>query len=907
MRALTYVEIDLKQCTLTYGTAPCAAALGVTGASKCYNSPKTCQDTENFDAGTLTVRFAKPTDYLPDDIECIPNIASVSVRPQIIHPGESMGERESITVSFDDHLHSDAGIDKYLTDRPFDTYNTGTFWSKFKARWPFIQGRELRLIRGVEGDAFEGMEVRHYVIESTTGPDANGSFTITAKDILKLLDGKKAKAPLASEGRLAAAITASDTELTLEPAGIGDLKYPAAGVASINEEVVRFTRSGDTVTLTERGINGATVLSGATSVNLKITPHDEGETFQLGIEYDGEDAADILNDLISNYTEVDAATYIDLPAWKLETETYIGRLFSAIIAKPTDVRDLVNELINSVGLVMYSDIINKRIVLLALRQFSALSEINDDVMIKGSLKIKEQQEKRVSQAWLYYGMRDPLEDLEERKNYKSILATAFSDSVAALEERPESIREVFSRWITVFNRPAADAANDMIVRRYGNAPRLFSFQLPLEVVPVLASSAQLSSRSLQDAQGFTESPELVTDHDFNDASAWVINDPASGSISVEGGKLIFQDATGGVGIRATGSVVPLIQGEEYTLSVYISEFSEESGDIFIACSSPVAGVQTLLTGGAELKGLNKIDFTAGQGFDAVFVRRGPTSQPAVTMTMDSFSIKQKNYDASIPVQIISVDKGEARYSVQAEEMTFVQEAVTDRVIIIDQDAFNINIREIHDSIYNTPESGDNVIVTIESHVTVGSTTFISPALDLGDWPDGVVITLNVKGRIQGAGGKGGNASISPSPGMPGGTAIYTRAPITIDNATGEIFGGGGGGGAGWFEYGGTSGGPLLYLGAGGGGAGTAAGAAGINGNSAPQARAGNANSGGSGGGDSGVKRIGGDGGDPGQPGNAAATGFNYGSAAGGAAGNAVDGESYVTYTNEGDIRGPRVN
>lgn len=906
MRILTYVEIDIKQCTLTYGTAPCAAALGVTGAFKCYNSPKTCQDTANFNAGTLTLRFAKPTDYLPDDIECIPNIASVSVRPQIIYPGESMGERESVTVSFDDHLHSDAGIDKYLADRPFDTYNTGTFWSKFKARWPFIQGNELRLIRGVEGDDFADMEVRHYVIESTTGPDASGNFTITAKDVLKLLDGKKAKAPLASEGRLAAAITASDTALTLEPAGIGNSKYPAAGVASINEEVVRFTRSGDTITLTERGVNGATVLSGATSVNLKITPHDEGETFQLGIEYDGEDAADILNDLISNYTEVDAATYIDLPAWKLETETYIGRLFSAIIAKPTDVRDLVNELINSVGLVMYSDIINKRIVLLALRQFSALSEINDDVMIKGSLKIKEQQEKRVSQAWLYYGMRDPLEDLEERKNYKSILATPFNDSVAALEERPESIREVFSRWITVFNRPAADAANDMIVRRYGNAPRLFTFQLPLDVVPVLASSAQLSSRSLQDAQGFTESPELLRDPEFDNAAAWTLDTPSiGGEIKIEDGKLIFEDVAGTSDtVRASATITTMVAGAEYSLSIYVSEFMSAAASFQVLAVKEGASSQVIIRD--DTTGLHAATFTATDNFDKLIIRKSTPSSEVMSATFDSISLKATDYDASVPVQIISVDKGEARYNVMAEEMTFVQEAVTDRVIIIDQDAFNINIREIHDSIYNTPESGDNVIVTIESHVTVGSTGFINPALDIGDWPAGVTITLNVKGRVQGAGGKGGNGSISPTPGMPGGTAIYSRAPITIDNATGQIYGGGGGGGGGFFVYGGTVGGPLIYPGAGGGGAGTAPGAAGLFSNS-PQAQPGNANSGGSGGGSSGVKQIGGDGGDPGQPGNAAATGFNYNGAAGGAAGNAVDGESYVTYTNVGDIQGPRVN
>ncbi|MFO7477754.1 MAG: hypothetical protein R6X03_05330 [Methyloceanibacter sp.] len=48
MQSLTYVEVDLDYCGLTYGQAPCLAALGVTGDRKCFNTVKTCQDRENF-------------------------------------------------------------------------------------------------------------------------------------------------------------------------------------------------------------------------------------------------------------------------------------------------------------------------------------------------------------------------------------------------------------------------------------------------------------------------------------------------------------------------------------------------------------------------------------------------------------------------------------------------------------------------------------------------------------------------------------------------------------------------------------------------------------------------------------------------------------------------------------------
>lgn len=66
---LTYVEIDIDRCALSYGVSPCAASIPETGAIKCFNSIGSCQDRENFDDGGVTLRFAVNTSYLPDDIE----------------------------------------------------------------------------------------------------------------------------------------------------------------------------------------------------------------------------------------------------------------------------------------------------------------------------------------------------------------------------------------------------------------------------------------------------------------------------------------------------------------------------------------------------------------------------------------------------------------------------------------------------------------------------------------------------------------------------------------------------------------------------------------------------------------------------------------------------------------------
>ena len=71
MKALTYVEIDLDYCSLSYGVGACTASIPTTGARKCMNTLKTCQVRTKFVNAPITLRFAQPAAYLPADIEAI--------------------------------------------------------------------------------------------------------------------------------------------------------------------------------------------------------------------------------------------------------------------------------------------------------------------------------------------------------------------------------------------------------------------------------------------------------------------------------------------------------------------------------------------------------------------------------------------------------------------------------------------------------------------------------------------------------------------------------------------------------------------------------------------------------------------------------------------------------------------
>jgi len=150
---ITLVEIDQPFCTRTYGSAPCTASVGVTGTAKCFNTFSTCQDTANYDEGTLTLRFGREQDNLTAYDPVIPSLRSASVTPLVINLAgmnrsvSPFGSRESASLTFADHPYSDYLVDKYRTERPAGTAGTtytpedqGTFWGKWLKRNPYHEG-----------------------------------------------------------------------------------------------------------------------------------------------------------------------------------------------------------------------------------------------------------------------------------------------------------------------------------------------------------------------------------------------------------------------------------------------------------------------------------------------------------------------------------------------------------------------------------------------------------------------------------------------------------------------------------------------------------------------------------------------------------------------------------------------
>lgn len=436
------------------------------------------------------ITFAVPTDYRPTDPSVIPCLRSVSHVSARLRPGEDLGTRSKLSLSFDDIPHTDTGpgFDKYHALRSYNPYERGSLWPKFRARQPFLRGAKIEWIIGTSDQSLSEMESRLFLVENFSGPSESGEFTISALDPLKMLDGDRSQAPRLTDGRLVADLTNSATSFTITPTGAGELYTTSGHIAIGGAEIVSYTRSGDVFTITRAQL-------GTTAV-----AHSAQDRIQQVRSYVSMDPADIIYDLMI-YAGV-PAEWLPIADWQTETESYLNRVFTAHIAEPTSVSKLISELMQQAGLSIWWDSLARLVRLRVLRQISTESSLFDEGLHEsGTFRIREQQDKRLSQVWTFYGQKNPLLSVDDKYNYRSSVLTIDLD--AEREYNQSQIKKIYSRWIAQGGRTAAERVNSILISRYRVPPRLFSFALirNAQEAVELGSGYRVGHRVLQDASG----------------------------------------------------------------------------------------------------------------------------------------------------------------------------------------------------------------------------------------------------------------------------------------------------------------------------------------------------------------------------------------------------------------------
>jgi DNA-binding beta-propeller fold protein YncE len=391
----------------------------------------------------------------------IPSLAGVRTRPSKIDLETGIGVRAKATVSLKDHPHHDRGIDPYARERSYDPYERSTFWRKLLARNPYYQGRAARIREGYVGQTLSEMRTRHYVIERIKGPDIEGNVSVELKDILKLTDRDRAKAPKHSTGQLSSGITAGASSATLAPAGVGDDEYPSSGTVAIGDEAIEFTRSGDTLTLTQRGAQ-----------NTEASDHDAGDTVQLCLVWDNEPPHDALYDLLTGYTTISASN-IPKSDWDTEyTDWLQGFDLSGIVMEPTGVDELCGEILQQIAAVFWWDEYAQEVKLFAIKPPPEAPRLLNprDHILEDAQSIEEKPDERASQIYLYYAQIDPTEDVDDPSNYQRVRGEILTDEESADLYGEARIRRVFARFLDGSNDGAANILVDRLTSRLRDTP-----------------------------------------------------------------------------------------------------------------------------------------------------------------------------------------------------------------------------------------------------------------------------------------------------------------------------------------------------------------------------------------------------------------------------------------------------
>lgn len=968
MKSLTYIEVDVVYCSLTYGSSPCMASVGVTGDAKCFNTRKTCQDRENFGTSTVTLRYAIPTDYLPSNIECIPSIKAVAYSPATISLGENLGQRATLEVTFEDHRHSDTGQggDKYLADRAYDPFKQGTYWGKFRARHPYVRGNAMRLIRGFVGDALADMETHHFIVESFDGPGADGSYKLIAKDVLKLADSDRAQAPRLSNGYLVADITDAASTLTLTPSGIGDLEYNASGYVAIGGKEIcayyRDTTEGNDANclllLHFDGADGATSTTDSSSSARTATRN--GNTVLEADEKKFGTTSSVFDGAGDYWQFPDHASWtfsgdFTLECWANLTNMSVAR---TLLCHSTDINNMYRLYVTTDGRLKFDVVSASSTIVTAQSTASAVSAVawhHLAVVRNGN----------VFTLYIDGVANGTTTDSDAIPNFSSFFKVGISGNGSS-DPMLGYIDEVrvsnVARWTSGFTPPAAPYGtdSDMLVltrAQYNTTAQahkaesrvqkclLYTGEDPADILyDLFVTYAGVPSGyiSLEEWQAETATflqrvyTTLIAEPTgVNQLASELIEqaalacwwDALTQKVRLQVLRAVSTDAEQFAETNMIAGSLVLREQPEKRLSQVWTYYAQrnpleslENEDNFKSTLATIDAQAETDYGSSAIKKIFSRwipEFGRAVATRANQITLGRFRDPPRAITFDVFRADGQSapltggsYNIAstfiqddsgaptlAPVQVTRLKPDADKWSVECEEILFTDQGsvdLSDRVVSVDANTFDFNLQAVHDTLYPTLVDGAGITLTciIAAGVKVGATSTAEKAFDVGSWPSGLTINLINRGRIQGAGGAGGKSS-GTAAGKPGGTALYTRYSLNLDNTGGEIWGGGGGGGGG-----------VGLCGGGGGGAGTVPGAGGDYDHSAGSGIGpGSPGTGIAGGAGGPGFSSGGAGGGPGLTGAGAPV---VGGTAG-AAGKAIDGISYITVSVAGDRRGSEVN
>lgn len=491
-----------------------SSARNQTGADKCFNSWATCQDTANYLAEDKVISFCTPVSIVPDG--CIPFLDSVKGDSGQLDPENSLGKRGQITVNVMDAPHDDTNIDPYVDERTYSAIERGTFWPRFRARFPFYQGRKLEWYQGYYPFTRANAKKRTYIIEDLRGWGRSGKITIVAKDPLKLADDKRAQWPRPSTGVLNTAMTAVSAHTTLDIITGTDTEYDledyeSVGVVLIGAECIQYT---GTTPITD-GVRLTGVSRGPIGQYETVAQaHAINDAVQKCAYFNAMKVPKVFQVLLERGGSVPAA-YITYATWEDEYDTWMGGFtVTRLICKPEGVTSIIKELIpQSNTWALWFDNESEQIryqVTRPLDYDELIETISDDNhIIAGSLAAQDDDSRLLNQLLVQYNQIDPTKDAKDGTNYREGFVSLDVGSQSAREHNQVFSNQINGRWHPSSNRVELIAIADRMLQARSEVPIKVEFEVDRKDDTVkTAQFVTLETAAVCDAFGISD-PMIV--------------------------------------------------------------------------------------------------------------------------------------------------------------------------------------------------------------------------------------------------------------------------------------------------------------------------------------------------------------------------------------------------------------
>jgi hypothetical protein len=459
-----------------------SVARHMSGADKCFNSWATCQDTANYLPEDKVISFCTPVSDIPDG--CIPLLDRVRGDAGQLDPENSLGKCGQITVVVTDAPHDDTGIDPYVDERAYSALERGTFWPRFRARFPYYQGRKLEWYQGYYPFTRANAKKRTYIVEDLRGWGRSGKITIVAKDPLKLADDKRAQWPRASTGLLTAAMTdvASPTTIDITTSNTTeyDLEdYETVGVVLIGSECIQYTG----VTVITDGVRLTGVSRGPIGKYSTVqAAHNIGAAVQKCAYFNAMKVPKVFQILLERGGNV-PSSYIDYPTWEAEYDTWLGGMtVTRLICKPEGVTAIIKELIpqsNTWALWWDNESASIKYQVVRPLDYDEVIETltDDNHIIAGSLAVQDDDSRLMNQVLVQYGQIDPTKDAKEGTNYEFGFVAIDVGSQSAREHGQVFSNTINGRWHPSTNRTELIGIADRLLQARSDVPVKVEFEV----------------------------------------------------------------------------------------------------------------------------------------------------------------------------------------------------------------------------------------------------------------------------------------------------------------------------------------------------------------------------------------------------------------------------------------------